>query len=95
MDHGSNKYKCVVCDREFETIAQLNAHGASHGSDIGACSPFQTPSKARYMMLWDQLRYRHKPWHSDVRQILGSGKLQEESNKHYRQIHARVPVNMH
>ena len=29
-------------------------------------------------MLWDQPRYRHKPWHGEVRKILGSGKLQEE-----------------
>ena len=35
MDHCRHRFKCVSCDREFNTIAQLNAHMASYGSDIG------------------------------------------------------------
>ena len=85
MDHCRNRFKCVSCDREFDTIARLNAHMASYGSDIGACSSHTTPSLARHMWLWNQLLFRHKPWDTDVTHILGTGRVQTEISHHYRQ----------
>ena len=85
MDHCRNRFKCVSCDREFNTIAQLYAHMASYGSDIGACLSHTTPSLARHMWLWNQLLFRHKPWETDVTHILGMGRVQTEISDHYRQ----------
>ena len=53
IDHCRNRFKCVSCDREFDKIARLNAHMASYGSDIGACSTHTTPSLAHHMQLWN------------------------------------------
>ena len=86
MDHCRNRFKCVSCDREFDTIAQLNAHMASYGSDIGACSSHTTPSLARHMWLWNQLTFRHKPWETDVTHILGTVGVQTEISDHYRRL---------
>ena len=89
MDHCRHRFKCVSCDREFDTIARLNSHMASYGSDIGACSSHTTPSLARHMWLWNQLIYRHKPWETDVTHIIGTGRVQTEISDHYRQLRRR------
>ena len=89
VDHCRHRYKCVSCDREFDTIARLNAHMASYGSDIGACSSHTTPSLARHMQLWNLLTYRHKPWEQDVTHILGTGRIQSEITEHYRRVRGR------
>ena len=89
VDHCRNRYKCVSCDREFNTSTRLNAHMASYGSDIGACSTHTTPSLARHMQLWNLLPYRHKPWKQDVTHILGTGRVQSEISDHYRRVRGR------
>ena len=89
VDHCRQRYKCISCDREFDTIARLNAHMASYGSDIGACSSHTTPSLACHMQLWNLLTYRHKPWEQDVTHILGTGRVQSEISEHYRRVRGR------
>ena len=89
VDHCRNRYKCVSCNREFNTIARLNVPMASYGSDIGACSTHTTPSLARHMQLWNLLTYRHKPWEQDVTHILGTGRVQSEISDHYRRVRGR------